>query len=341
MRSRLEEAHRYLDEPAISPAAACIPKSTRPSTLCIMAGHARSLPTQPISRAPCITKPARGLCQAAPVRRITGVYFYCRIRLVVKIEESMADVKGVSLRHRRLSFCRLMRSIIPAPSMAMSRRLIILYDYAALRARLDRDAISASSAVQNCWRYKAAACRWRPRAKCRPWLSAGRPCTQTPRIARMRSDCVSVWVKDDGANPTGSLKGSRQRAGSLARALELGIQYGEHRQYGQRGCCTGRFGRLSCLRWTSSSSCRRARRQQRLPSCWSTAPTVLLVEGSYDDAFDLVYGNLRRPGLVFAQYRRQSLYHRGQEDGRFGNRRAVELDGCRMWSRSASAMAAS
>ena len=91
--------------------------------------------------------------------------------------------------------------------------LDVLYDYAALRAHLDRDALSGGEASM--WRFRALL----PLADSSPVppLAVGMtPLYEAPRLAADLG-LAQAWVKDDGRNPTGSLK-DRASALVVARA---------------------------------------------------------------------------------------------------------------------------
>ncbi len=160
--------------------------------------------------------------------------------------------------------------------------LDILYDYAALRARLDRDAL-ASSKVFSAWRYRELL-PIAPGSRLPPLAVGWTPLYDAPLIAEAL-DISRVWLKDDGANPSGSLK-DRASALVLARALEKGY-------------------RIVSAASTGNAAAALAALSAPLPSIEpvifvpASAPPakiaqllvygahVLLVDGSYDQAFDL------------------------------------------------------
>lgn len=160
--------------------------------------------------------------------------------------------------------------------------LDILYDYADLRARIDRDAISASPRA-DCWRYKALL-PLAPAARVPPLSVGWTPLYDAPRIARQLG-LSRVWVKDDGANPTGSLK-DRASALVLARALEQGIG----------AVCTASTGNAAAALAGLGASLPEIEIVIFVPASAPAAKIaqllvygaeVLLVEGSYDEAFEL------------------------------------------------------
>jgi len=160
--------------------------------------------------------------------------------------------------------------------------LDILYDYAALRAALDRDALAASR-LPNCWRYKALL-PLAPESKVPPLDVGWTPLYERPRIAR-HLGLGRVWVKDDGANPTGSLK-DRASALVLSRALEQGIRRVGTASTGNAAAALAGLGaslpEIEVIIFVPSGA-----PPAKIAQLLVYGATVLLVDGSYDDAFDL------------------------------------------------------
>ena len=160
--------------------------------------------------------------------------------------------------------------------------LDILYDYSALGASLDRDALSAS-AQANCWRYKALL-PIAPESATPPLAVGWTPLYPAPRVAQALG-LERAWVKDDGANPTGSLK-DRASALVLARALELGIRTVSTASTGNAAAALAGMGaavpEIDIVIFVPASA-----PEAKVAQLLVYGATVLLVEGSYDDAFDL------------------------------------------------------
>jgi len=160
--------------------------------------------------------------------------------------------------------------------------LDILYDYAALRAQLDRDALAASG-QRGCWRYRDLL-PLAPASPVPPLAVGGTPLYAAPRLAQ-RLGLRRVWVKDEGMNPTGSLK-DRASALVLARGQELGVQI----------FCTASTGNAAAALAGVGASLPGARIVIFVPASAPPAKIaqllaygaqVLLIDGSYDDAFEL------------------------------------------------------
>ena len=160
--------------------------------------------------------------------------------------------------------------------------LDILYDYPALRAKLDRDAISASG-LSNSWRYRPLL-PLAPESKAPPLAVGWTPLYETPRIAK-NLGLRRVWVKDDGANPTGSLK-DRASALVLARAMEQGFKTVSTASTGNAAAALAGLGaslpEVDIVIFVPASA-----PPAKIAQLLVYGAEVLLVEGSYDDAFDL------------------------------------------------------
>ncbi len=160
--------------------------------------------------------------------------------------------------------------------------LDILYDYEALRSSLDRDALTLGGS-SDCWRYKsllpiASESRVPP-------LSVGwTPLYAAPRIAATLG-LERVWVKDDGANPTGSLK-DRASALVLARALEAGIDVVSTASTGNAAAALAGLG-ASLPEIDTVIFVPAAAPAAKVAQLLVYGAQVLLVDGSYDDAFEL------------------------------------------------------
>ena len=169
--------------------------------------------------------------------------------------------------------------------------LDILYDYAGLRARLDRDAISAC-ATANHWRYLPLL----PLAPDSPLpsLSVGwTPLYAAPQLAESLG-LRRVWVKDDGANPTGSLK-DRASALVLARAMASGVKVVATASTGNAAAALAGVGAalpdVEILIFVPASA-----PQAKIAQLLVYGARVLLVDGSYDDAFELCMQICRERG---------------------------------------------
>jgi threonine synthase len=158
--------------------------------------------------------------------------------------------------------------------------LDVLYDYAALKATVDRAAIAAGT--NSMWRYKSLLPL--DSASTVPPLRVGwTPFYDAPRVAA-ELDVGQVWLKDDGQNPTGSFK-DRASAMVVARAMELGIETISTASTGNAaaalaGVCAS-VGKTPIIFVPASAP------EAKIAQLLVYGATVLLVNGTYDQAFDL------------------------------------------------------
>ena len=158
--------------------------------------------------------------------------------------------------------------------------LDVLYDYAALRAHLDRDALSGGEASM--WRFRALL----PLADSSPVppLAVGMtPLYEAPRLAADLG-LAQAWVKDDGRNPTGSLK-DRASALVVARAMEQGVGIVSAASTGNAAAALA--GVCASVGWSPIIFVPASAPEAKIAQLLVYGATVLLVEGTYDQAFDL------------------------------------------------------
>ena len=160
--------------------------------------------------------------------------------------------------------------------------LDILYDYETLRASLDRDKLTVGG-PSDCWRYKALL----PivdESRVPPLAVGWTPLYDSPRIAETLG-IDQVWVKDDGANPTGSLK-DRASALVLARALEAGMDIVSTASTGNAAAALAGLGaslpEIDTVIFVPATA-----PPAKVAQLLVYGAQVLLVDGSYDDAFEL------------------------------------------------------
>ncbi len=161
--------------------------------------------------------------------------------------------------------------------------LDVLYDYSALRQNLDRDQISHHD-ITSMWRYKPLL----PIALDSPVppLRVGMtPLYDSARVAEGLG-VKRVWVKDDGQNPTGSFK-DRASAMVVARAMELGIRTLSTASTGNAAAALAGISAsvgINTIIFVPASA-----PEAKIAQLLIYGATVLLVEDTYDVAFDLCY----------------------------------------------------
>lgn len=164
--------------------------------------------------------------------------------------------------------------------------LDVLYDYPALRTALDRDALSAGRDA-SMWRYRALL-PLGDRAETPPLRIGGTPFYAAPRLAADLG-LRAAWVKDDGLNPTGSLK-DRASAMIVARALEQGVPVVATASTGNAAAALAGVGasvgadRVRIVIFVPASA-----PEAKIAQLLVYGATVILIEDSYDVAFDLCF----------------------------------------------------
>ena len=160
--------------------------------------------------------------------------------------------------------------------------LDILYDYDDLRSRIDRDKLSASC-VTNSWRYKPLL-PIDTESRVPPLNVGWTPLYDATRVADLLG-VRQVWIKDDGANPTGSLK-DRASTLVLARALEKGIRTVSTASTGNAAAALSGLGasvpEIDIVIFVPATA-----PEPKIAQLLVYGATVILVEGTYDDAIDL------------------------------------------------------
>ncbi len=169
------------------------------------------------------------------------------------------------------------------PAVGQVGTLDVLYDYDALRSKLDRDALAANRTA-SMWRYRDLV-PIRPESTPPPLAVGWTPMYNAPRLA----DDIGVrqvWVKDDGANPTASLK-DRASAMVVARAMEAGIETVSTASTGNAAAALAGIGAsvgLNTVIFVPATA-----PEAKIAQLLIYGATVLLVEDTYDTAFDLCY----------------------------------------------------
>ncbi len=172
------------------------------------------------------------------------------------------------------------------PDVGQVATLDVLYDYDKLRQTVDRDKLSAST-EPTMWRYRELL----PIAADAivPPLAVGwTPLYHTPKLAADLG-LRETWVKDDGANPTGSLK-DRASTMVVARALEIGAPVVSTASTGNAAAALAGVGAsvshtaLDIVIFVPATA-----PEAKIAQLLVYGAQVLLVEDTYDTAFDLCY----------------------------------------------------
>jgi threonine synthase len=163
--------------------------------------------------------------------------------------------------------------------------LDVEYDYAAVRAALvanSRKSTGASLPAQGMFAYRPLLPL--PLEMAPPPLLVGNtPLMPAPRLAASLG-LETLWVKDDGRNPTASLK-DRASAVAVMKAQELGAEIITTASTGNAAAAlaglAASVGQKAVIFVPASAP------PAKIAQLLVYGATVLLVEGSYDDAFEL------------------------------------------------------
>ncbi len=159
--------------------------------------------------------------------------------------------------------------------------LDVLYDYPALRASIDRDALRDEPSM---WRYRDLL-PLAPDSPVPPLRVGYTPLYHAPRLAADLG-IAQAWLKDDGLNPTGSLK-DRASALVVARAAEMGARVVSTASTGNAAAALAGMGASMDMRTIIFVPA--AAPEAKIAQLLVYGATVVLVEASYDVAFDLCY----------------------------------------------------
>ncbi|MBE2269050.1 MAG: threonine synthase [Anaerolinea sp.] len=160
--------------------------------------------------------------------------------------------------------------------------LDVLYDYETLRVELERDTPRSERSM---WRYRDLL-PLKPESEVPPLRVGGTPMFHSPRLSADLG-VAEAWVKDDGQNPTGSLK-DRASALIVARALEAGIDTVSTASTGNAAAALSgigasvQSGKMRIIIFVPASA-----PEAKIAQLLVYGAEVILVDGTYDQAFDL------------------------------------------------------
>jgi threonine synthase len=166
--------------------------------------------------------------------------------------------------------------------------LDVLYDYAALKTVLKREALPDTG---NMWRYKGML-PIEAESRVPPLRVGNTPLYDAPRLAA-NLGLRGAWVKDDGQNPTGSLK-DRASAMIVARAMEQGIDTVSTASTGNAAAALA--GLSASVGLTPIIFVPATAPEAKIAQLLVYGATVLLVEGTYDQAVELCFEMCLREG---------------------------------------------
>jgi threonine synthase len=185
--------------------------------------------------------------------------------------------------------------------------LDVIYDYVAIGRKVGKNGITRFGAGGGIWRYKVLL-PVRANSPVPPLAVGDTPLYPAPRLAT-ELGLRDLWVKDDGRQPSASFK-DRASAVAVVKAREKGAEIIATASTGNAAAA------LACL-------CASVEQPNIIfvPASAPTAKvaqllvygsTVLLVEGSYDDAFELCLEACHE----FGWYNRNTAYNPYMTEGK-------------------------
>jgi threonine synthase len=159
--------------------------------------------------------------------------------------------------------------------------LDVVYDYEAIGSRFDRDGLG-SSWDQGMWRYRPLL-PVESEAAVPPLLVGDTPIYDAPRLAA-EVQVRKVWVKDEGRQPTASLK-DRASAMAVVKAAEQDADVITTASTGNAAAALS--GLCASVARPNVIFVPAAAPPAKVAQLLSFGSTVLLVEGTYGEAFDL------------------------------------------------------
>jgi threonine synthase len=202
--------------------------------------------------------------------------------------------------------------------------LDVRYDYEAIGRELSREALAASP-ERSMWRYQPLL-PVDPQATAE--LVAGTvlesvgwtPLYPAPRLAEAL-EMVEIWVKDDSRQPTASLK-DRASAVAVAKTRELDYEIVTTASTGNAAAALA--GLCAAVDQPSIIFVPRTAPEAKVAQLLAYGARVLLVDGTYDQAFELCLEAAR----AFGWYNRNTAYNPFMSEGK----KTVALEICEQLS---------
>jgi len=194
--------------------------------------------------------------------------------------------------------------------------LDVLYDYEAIAGQVSPRHLAADP-TRSIWRYlpllpvslEAVRALGDVSPPSNPLFSVGwTPLYLAPRLAR-RLGLRQLWVKDDGRQPTASFK-DRASAIAVVKARELGYDVVTTASTGNAAAALA--GLCAAVAQHNVIFVPRTAPQAKIAQLLVYGATVLLVDGSYDDAFELCL----KAAPEFGWYNRNTAYNPYMSEGK-------------------------
>jgi len=159
--------------------------------------------------------------------------------------------------------------------------LDVVYDYELIARRLSPVSL-AENPDPTIWRYKPLL-PVEPDAEVPPLTVGGTPLYETPRLAE-HLGLKHVWVKDDGREPTASFK-DRASAIAIVKGREAGAEIITTASTGNAAAALS--GLAASIDQPNVIFVPASAPQAKIAQLLTFGSTVMLVDGTYDDAFEL------------------------------------------------------
>lgn len=161
--------------------------------------------------------------------------------------------------------------------------LEVVLDYPALRANWAVEDILARQET-SLWRYRPLLPVRDPGGEGTPLRAAGWTPVFSPAPLSQRLGLQNLWIKDESRNPTASFK-DRASAVVVARARELGAEVVVTASTGNAGAALA--GMAAAVGQKAVIFAPRSAPPAKIAQLLIFGAKVMLVDGTYDDAFDL------------------------------------------------------
>jgi threonine synthase len=192
------------------------------------------------------------------------------------------------------------------PSHGDEGILDVRYDYDFIARNISKEALKRSTDL-TIWRYKPML-PVQPEAKPPPLTVGWTPIYHTPLLAS-HLGLKNVWVKDEGRQPTASLK-DRASAVAVVKAAEKGAEIITTASTGNAAAALS--GLCACIQQPNVIFVPEKAPQAKIAQLLVFGSRVLLVKGTYDDAFDLCL----EASKSYGWYNRNTAYNPYMAEGK-------------------------
>ena len=184
--------------------------------------------------------------------------------------------------------------------------LDVQYDYDFIGRQISRETLLNANDL-TIWRYKPML-PVQPDAKVPPLAVGWTPLYPAPRLAS-ELGLKTVWVKDDGLQPTASFK-DRASAIAVVKAMEKGARVITTASTGNAAAALS--GLCACVGQPNVIFVPETAPQAKIAQLLVFGSRVILVKGTYDDAFELCL----KAAKTYGWYNRNSGYNPYMTEGK-------------------------